>query len=80
MANDIQASIELYDTFVIVSCDGDFLDTVQKLRRIGKRVEVVSFSSRTHKPLARNADSYLDLTELKKELSYQKELSNSTLS
>ena len=51
MANDIQACIEHYDTFVIVSGDGDFLDTVRKLRSIGKRVEVASFPSRTHKPL-----------------------------
>ena len=71
MANDIQACIEDYDTFVIVSCDGDFLDTVKKLRSIKKRVEVVSFFSRTHQPLARSADFYLDLEKLKDEISNQ---------
>ena len=73
MANDIQASIESYDTFVIVSCDGDFLDTVRKLRSIGKRVELVSFKTRTHEPLIRNSDTYTDLTSLKAELRYQKD-------
>ncbi len=70
MANDIQACIEHYDTFVIVSCDGDFLDTVRKLRSIGKRVEIVSFFSRTHTPLTESADSYTDLTNLQVEISY----------
>jgi uncharacterized LabA/DUF88 family protein len=65
LASDMQACVDLYDTFVLVSCDGDFLDTVKKLRSVGKRVEVFSFFGRTHEPLSCCADYYKDLTPLK---------------
>jgi uncharacterized LabA/DUF88 family protein len=65
LSNDMLVCADLYDTFVLVSCDGDFIDTVKKLRAVGKRVEVVSFQERTNKDLIKSADSYTDLTPLK---------------
>ena len=64
LSNDMLAVADLYDTFVLVSGDGDFLDTVNKLRAIGKRVEVVSFKGRTNKDLIKGADLYINLDDL----------------
>lgn len=64
LSNDMLACADLYDTFVLVSGDGDFLDTANKLRAIGKRVEVVSFKQRTNKELIKGADLYIDLDDL----------------
>ena len=68
LCSDMLASVNRYDTFVLASGDGDFLDTLKRLRSMGKRVEVVSFSARTHNRLSNSADSYLDLTQYKDEI------------
>lgn len=57
-----------YDTAVLVSGDGDFIDVVKRLKGLGKRVEVVSFRARTNKELIKVADSYLDLSEISDEI------------
>jgi uncharacterized LabA/DUF88 family protein len=57
-----------YDTAILVSGDGDFIDVVKRLQELGKRVEVVSFRKRTNKELIKVADAYLDLTEISHEI------------
>lgn len=64
---DVELSLDLvnlansYDTAVLVSGDGDFTFPVKSVQSRGKRVEVVSFGSRTSDALIKVADSYLDL-------------------
>ncbi|MFM2313894.1 MAG: hypothetical protein RLZZ04_3170 [Cyanobacteriota bacterium] len=65
LSNDMLVCVNLYDTFVLVSGDGDFLDTVKKLRAVGKRVEVVSFKESTNRDLIRRADCHTNLALLK---------------
>lgn len=57
-----------YDTAILVSGDGDFIDVVKRLKGLGKRVEVVSFRARTNKELIKVADAYVDLSEIPDEI------------
>lgn len=57
-----------YDTAILVSGDGDFIDVVKRLQELGKRVEVVSFRARTNKELIKVADSYVDLSEISEQI------------
>jgi uncharacterized LabA/DUF88 family protein len=59
-----QAKMNAYDTAVLVSGDGDFIDLVQRVEQLGKRVELASFQRNTNKTLIGVADSYLDLTQI----------------
>lgn len=40
-----------YDTAILVSGDGDFIDVMERLKELGKRVEVVS-QERAYKQVA----------------------------
>ncbi|MEB3295304.1 MAG: NYN domain-containing protein [Synechococcales bacterium] len=59
-----QAWNDSFDTAVLVSGDGDFVDLVKRLQQLGKRVEVVSFPRNTSRLLKKAADSYLDIRTL----------------
>lgn len=61
LAFDMVDLADTYDSAVLVSGDGDFTFAVKKVQSRGKRVEVVSFGSRTSVALSKVADSYLDL-------------------
>jgi uncharacterized LabA/DUF88 family protein len=63
-----QALNNQYDTAMLFSGDGDFVDLVKRLKKLGKFVSVVSFRARTNKELIKLADSYLDLAEIKDEI------------
>jgi uncharacterized LabA/DUF88 family protein len=62
-----QAWSDSYDTAVLVSGDGDFVDLVQRLQQMGKRVEVVSFPQNTSNMLKKVADQYRDIRQVIRE-------------
>lgn len=52
-----------YDTFILVSGDGDYSILLDDLQQRGKRVEVVTFEKRTSRLLHLAADKVIFLTE-----------------
>ena len=51
-----------YDTFTLVSGDGDFVILLNKLRDLGKRTEVITFEAATSRLLKEAADSTVFMT------------------
>jgi uncharacterized LabA/DUF88 family protein len=73
LAVDALRLAEALDHIVIFSGDGDFRSLVEALQKMGKRVSVVS-TLQTQPPmvadeLRRQADQFLDLADLEKEIS-----------
>ncbi|MDR1658303.1 MAG: NYN domain-containing protein [Deltaproteobacteria bacterium] len=63
------------DTVVICSGDEDFLPLVSRLRRLGIRVEIASFSGSTARALCRQASGFVNLDIYAQEwLTHQTEL------
>ena len=50
-----------YDTAILVSGDGDFIPAVEKVKDMGKRVEVACFENTINDGLRITADEYHDL-------------------
>lgn len=52
---------DYYDTAILVSGDGDFIPAVEKVKDMGKRVEVACFGNTINEGLRLSADTYRDL-------------------
>jgi uncharacterized LabA/DUF88 family protein len=61
LALDLVELANTYDTAILVSGDGDFVPAVERIQRLGKRVEVVSYRATTSQKLMQLADNYFDL-------------------
>ena len=53
----------LVDVIVLVSGDGDFIDLVEHLKGLGRRVEVMAFGRSCSSRLRAVADEFIDLEE-----------------
>jgi uncharacterized LabA/DUF88 family protein len=60
---DAMKEIDNYDTFVLVSGDGDYALLLAELKKQGKRVEVITFESSASRLLHQEADKVTYLTE-----------------
>lgn len=65
MIVDMMAISESLDHIVVFSGDGDFRYAIEKLQERGKRVTVVSSEGSIANELKRQADTYIDLEELR---------------
>ena len=65
MIVDMMAISENLDHIVVFSGDGDFRYAIEKLQERGKRVTVVSSEGSIANELKRQADTYVDLEELR---------------
>ena len=61
LALDVLDAAAQLDVVVLVSGDGDFTSLVQRVRKIGPRVELIGFPRNTAKSLIEAADSYQPL-------------------
>ncbi len=61
LALDLVELADTYDTAILVSGDGDFIPAIERVQRLGKRVEVVGYRATTSKKLIELADDYFDL-------------------
>ena len=61
IAMDIIESQARFDTIILASGDGDFAPLLRRLKKWGKRVEVVSYPSSTHPELPALADRFIAL-------------------
>lgn len=61
LALDLVELSHTYHTAIIVSGDGDFAPAIERIQRLGKRVEVVSYRATTSQKLINLADNYFDL-------------------
>lgn len=61
LALDVLDAASQLDVVVLVSGDGDFTSLVQRVRKIGPRVELIGFPRNTAKSLIEAADSYQPL-------------------
>jgi uncharacterized LabA/DUF88 family protein len=61
LALDLVELADTYDTAILVSGDGDFIPAVERIQRLGKRVEVVGYRATTSQKLIELADDYFDL-------------------
>lgn len=64
LALDFVELANTYDTAILVSGDGDFAPAIERIQRLGKRVEVVSYRTTTSQKLLELADDYLNLETL----------------
>lgn len=53
-----------YDTAILISGDADYVEAVQQIRDLGKRVEIVAFPETTSPSLRKVADKFIDLNDL----------------
>lgn len=53
----------VYDTAILVSGDGDFVDAVEAVKELGKHVEHVYFKSGQSQHLRQSCDKYLELSK-----------------
>jgi len=53
-----------YDIAVLVSGDSDFIDAIEEIKRVGKRVEVAMFERSISSELRRSADSFVSLDKI----------------
>lgn len=64
LVNDAAFQINEFDTFVIVSGDGDFANLVENLRLRDKEVVIIGPSNSTSSWLMQNASKFISLEEL----------------
>lgn len=65
LVTDLLSTVDLYDTAILLTGDGDFERPVEILRAKGKRVVVVSIPEMTSYELRNAADEYVDLKEIR---------------
>ncbi len=65
MVTDLLATVDLYDTAVLLTGDGDFERPVEVLRAKGRRVVVASIPEMTSYELRNAADAYVDLKDIR---------------
>ncbi len=59
---------DIYDTAILVSGDADYIEAVQTIRDLGKRVEIVSFRGSISPGLRKLADRFIALEEIVDEI------------
>ena len=66
LANDmlVGAYENLYDTAILISGDEDFMPVVNTLKRLGKKVENLYFTSSSSKNLRKTCTSYLNIRNI----------------
>lgn len=64
LALDLVELSHTYHTAIVVSGDGDFAPAIERIQRLGKRVEVVGYRATTSQKLIDLADDYFDLETL----------------
>ncbi|MBM3233864.1 NYN domain-containing protein [Candidatus Pacearchaeota archaeon] len=66
LANDMLAGAyeNLYDTAILVSGDEDFIPVVNTLKKLGKKVENLYFTSSSSKNLRKTCTSYLNIRNI----------------
>ena len=60
---DAISDVNTYDTFILVSGDGDYAMLLERLHKLGKRVEVITFQTTASSLLHAVADELVYLTE-----------------
>lgn len=65
LVTDLLSTVNLYDTAVLLTGDGDFERPVEVLRSKGKRVMVASIPEMTSYELRNVADEYVDLKDIR---------------
>jgi len=65
LVTDLLSTVNLYDTAVLLTGDGDFERPVEVLRSKGKRVVVASIPEMTSYELRNVADEYVDLKDIR---------------
>lgn len=65
MVTDLLSTVDLYDTAVLLTGDGDFERPVEVLRAKGRRVVVASIPEMTSYELRNAADDYVDLKDIR---------------
>lgn len=69
LAIDFVLKAKEFDTAILVSGDSDFEPAVEYLRKIGKKIIVVSSRGHISRELIRASNIYLPLERIKKEVS-----------
>lgn len=64
LALDLVELANTYDTAILASGDGDFAPAIERIQRLGKRVEVVAYRATTSQKLLELADNYFNLETL----------------
>ncbi|MFH1711494.1 MAG: NYN domain-containing protein [Nanoarchaeota archaeon] len=66
LANDllVGAYENLYDTAILISGDEDFMPVVNTLKKLGKKVENLYFTSSSSKNLRKTCTSYLNIRDI----------------
>jgi len=54
---------DCYDTAILISGDGDFVEVIEEIKRAGKQVENATFASNHSDALINAADLFLELTK-----------------
>ena len=65
IVTDLLSTVDLYDTAVLLTGDGDFERPAEVLRARGKRVVVASIPEMTSYELRNAADEYIDLKDIR---------------
>ncbi|AFZ68519.1 NYN domain-containing protein [Deinococcus peraridilitoris] len=65
LVTDLLSTVDLYDSAVLLTGDGDFERSVEVLRSKGKRVIVASIPEMTSYELRNVADEYVDLKDIR---------------
>ncbi|MFC4454311.1 NYN domain-containing protein [Deinococcus sonorensis] len=68
MVTDLLATVDRYDTAVLLTGDGDFERPVEVLRARGKRVIVASIPEMTSYELRNAADEYVDFKDIREHM------------
>jgi len=55
---------DTYDTAILVSGDADYVEAIQQIRDLGKRVEIAAFPEATSPSLRKVADKFINLHDL----------------
>jgi len=58
------ARLDQYDTAILISGDGDFVEAVREVHEIGKHVELACFSESQSLQLRKECESFTEITEL----------------
>lgn len=67
----VAAFRDLYDTAILVAGDNDYTSVVDEVKRLGKIVEVASFSFAIGRELKAVADKFIELESLKERIRLQ---------
>jgi len=76
LANDmlVGAYENLYDTAILISGDEDFMPVVNTLKKLGKKVENLYFTSSSSKKLRKTCTSYFNIRNILDKIKFEKEI------